>query len=112
MSTEVMLVLVAFIEGFLHYASRRELWGRDLPRPAAYVLGTLGMMGPFTAWLLDRGQAETARVLWSVLGAGGVIVLITYLVDWVRVLVVSLRESREREKAALTSLDEALDVKN
>lgn len=113
MSVAILLVLVAFIEGFLHYVSRRELWsGKQLPRPLAYVLGTLGMMGPFTAWLMERGQVETAIMLWLVLGAGGVIVLITYLVDWIYGLVVSLRETREREKAALDGMHEALDAKD
>ena len=109
MLPQVLTVLVIFIEGFLHYSSRRELWsGKELPRPVAYVLGTLGMMVPFTIWLLDTGQRETALVLWSMLFAGGSIVSISYFVDWVCGLLAALHESRERESAALAELREVL----
>ena len=106
MSIQDAVIMVVFIEAFLHYASRSELWGgKQLPRPAAYVLGTLGMTGPFTAWLIGSGQYETATVLWWILCTGGAVVLLTYLLDWVHGLVVSLRETREREALLQAQLD-------
>lgn len=110
MSIAVMLVLVGFIEAFLHYVSKREVLGRDLPKPVAYVLGTLGMMGPFTWWLIEHGYGDVASTLWLVLCTGGTSVGMWYFVDWVHLMTVSLRESRAREKAALTGLKEGLDV--
>ena len=108
---QALTVLVIFIEGFLHYSSRRELWGgRELPRPVAYVLGTLGMMVPFTVWLLATGQLGTAWVLWAMLCAGGSIVSLSYLLDWIRGLRQALRESRERENLLRAELNRGSDA--
>ncbi len=109
MSFWTMLVLIGFIEGFLHYAFRKEIFGKDLPRPAAYTLGTLGMMIPFTFWLAERGYMDVITALWSVLVAAGVVVLLCYIADWSYGMVVSLRESKAREKAATEIIHEVLD---
>lgn len=109
MSLQTMLVLIVFIEGFLHYVSRREILGRDLPRPVAYVLGTLGMMVPFTFWLLERGYGEIVQVLWCVIAAGGLSVLFWYLLDWAYGLFTSVREMKAREKVASEIMHEVLD---
>ena len=108
MSTTVMFILVAITEGLLHYGLRRDALGKDLPRPAAYILGTLAMMVPFTVWLVERNYMEIAWALWGVLSAGGASVMFWYGLDWLRLTVVSLREMREREKAALTGIQEVL----
>lgn len=104
-----MLVLIGFIEAFLHYAFRKEIFGKDLPRPAAYTLGTLGLMIPFTFWLLDHGYEDAVVVLWEVLVTGGVVVVLCYVVDWSYSTAVSLRESKAREQAATEVMHEALD---
>ncbi len=109
MSIWTMLVLIGFIEGFLHYAFRKEIFGKDLPRPAAYTLGTLGMMVPFTFWLMDRGYEDIVAVLWGVLATGGAAVVLCYLGDWAYSTRVSLKESKAREKAASEILHEVLD---
>lgn len=109
MSLLTMLVLIAFIEGFLHYAFRKEMFGKDLPRPAAYTLGTLGMMVPFTFWLSERGYVEVVAALWYVMAAGGCAVLACYIADWAYSTAVALRETKAREKAALENMHEVLD---
>lgn len=78
----------------------------------AYVLGTLAMMGPFTAWLLERAYNEIALTLWLVLSVGGAVVLVTYAADWARGMFLAARESKAIQEAAVTALKEELDVKN
>jgi hypothetical protein len=109
MSDLTMLVLIGFIEGFLHYAFRKEIFGKDLPRPAAYTLGTLGLMVPFTFWLLEHSYGDVAVVLWEVLVAGGAVVVLCYVVDWAYATAVSLRESKVREQVATEVMHEVLD---
>src|ERR1700759_1073835 len=109
MSFLTMLVLIGFIEGFLHYACKKDIFGKDLPRPAAYTLGTLGMMVPFTFWLSDHSYGDVIITLWSVLVSGGVVVSLCYIADWAYGMAVRLRESAAREKAASQILHEVLD---
>lgn len=111
MSLLTMLVLIGFIEGFLHYAFRREIFGKDLPRPVAYTLGTLGMMLPFTVYLNEEGHGDVASVLWLVLVSGGGAVVLCYGVDWIYKMIVSLRETKQREQEAERNLGEVLNVK-
>jgi hypothetical protein len=112
MNVAVLVVLVVFIEIALHdFRWREVLLGRELPRPVAYALGVLGMMGPFTAWLLQKGETETALVLWLVIAAAGGSVLVCYAIDWVTNLLWIARESGQREQAALTGLKDAIDAK-
>lgn len=111
MPTPILIALVIFIEGFLHYFPWRLVLRRDLPRPLAYALGTLAMMIPFTIWLIDQRQGDIAGMLWLVIGAGGASVMAWYGLDWVIDLVWSVREASQREKAALAGLWDALDVK-
>lgn len=93
-----LLIVVMLAEAFLHYFPwKRLLRGRDLPRPAAYVLGVLGLMLPFTAWLSEHGQFEIMKILWQVILAGGLSVLAAYGLD--RYIELELRsiEAAERE---------------
>lgn len=100
MSVAALLVMVAFIEGFLHYFRWKHLLqGQDLPRPVAYILGVLGLMVPFTAWLHEQGEHHVVVVLWGVIVAGGVAVLLCYLIDWIVDLIWEKRQALEREKA-------------
>ena len=98
MSDELLVVLVVFIEMFLHYFPWRLVLRRDLPRLVAYMLGVLGMMGPFTAWLINHNDSQVATMLWLVLGAGGFAVASLYLLDWVIGQVWGKREAEQREQ--------------
>ncbi len=110
MNIPALIALVMTIEVALHYFRWREaLQGHELPRPVAYILGVAGMMVPFTFWLLENSQIETARVLWFVIVAAGMAVILSYGIDWVADLVWKLREARQREKAALSGIKEAID---
>jgi hypothetical protein len=85
----------------MHYFPWRLVLGRMLPRPAAYVLGVLGMALPLT-WLFQYWQAtpvmfrwEYLLALWLVIGAGGVSVLVCYAADHVMGRMVMARELEE-----------------
>lgn len=109
MNTFETVIVVMITEGLLHYFPwRKILKGKDLPRVAAYTLGVLGLMLPFTAWLLGTGQGETAVVLWLVIISGGVMVLALYGLDHVIDLEWKVREGEERE----TQLKEQVDGKS
>jgi hypothetical protein len=98
MSTFEMIVVVVFAEGLLHYFPwRKILKGKDLPRVAAYALGVLGLMVPFTVWLLGKGERDIALTLWLAIVAGGTMVLALYGLDHVIDLEWKVREGTERE---------------
>ena len=98
MNTRDLLIMVIAIEIGLHYFPWRLALGKKLPRLAAYTLGLLGMMGPLSAWLMDRGQYEITQVLWMVVVAAGLTVFAVYGFD--HYLDVSRRsvEAEEREQ--------------
>lgn len=91
-------------EAFLHYFPWMKLLkGKDLPRPAAYVFGVLGLMVPFTVWLLvNNKEVNIVIALWKVIVAGGVIVFALYGLD--RYIELEWRdlEATEREQSAET----------
>jgi hypothetical protein len=98
MSVAAMIALVVITEAFLHYFPwRKILRGRELPRIAAYTLGVLGLMGPFTAWLIEAGCYGTVSMLWLVIVAGGASVLALYGLDHVIELEWKVKEGAERE---------------
>jgi hypothetical protein len=98
MSKGAMIALVVTLEAFLHYFPwRKFLKGRDLPRIAAYVLGVLGLMVPFTIWLLELGDYATITTLWLIIVSGGGSVLALYGLDHVIELEWKVKESTERE---------------
>lgn len=105
MGNGVLVVVVVFIEMFLHYFPWRLIFGKDLPRLLAYGFGVLGLMVPFTVWLLERGNQEIAIMLWLVLSAGGLAVGALYLFDWVIIQVWSKREAEQRERELMERLD-------
>ncbi len=95
----MLIALVMMTELALHYFPWKLLLkGRELPRVAAYSLGLLGLMLPFTAWLWKRNDLEIIQVLWIVIIAGGLTVFALYGLDryieleWLRM------EATEREK--------------
>lgn len=103
-----MIALVVFVEAFLHYFPwRLVLGGRVLHPVAAYVLGVLGLMVPFTVWLAEHGHMDIAWMLWTVIVAGGAAVAICYGLDWLIHIVWSSREAHAREQAARAALEMA-----
>src|SRR3990172_4310009 len=79
MNIVTLIALVVFIEAFLHYCPwRLILGGKDLPRVIAYMLGVLGLMVPFTAWLIENGELIIVRTLWLVIISGGLSVMVAY----------------------------------
>jgi hypothetical protein len=98
MNIGVMIALVVIAEAFLHYFPwRRVLHGRELPRVAVYALGVLGLMLPFTFWLIELGEYAIIQTLWIVIISGGTSVLALYGLDHVVELEWKVKEGTERE---------------
>ena len=76
-----LIVIVVLTEGLLHYLPWRLWIGRELPRLAAYVLGSLGMMVPLSLWLMDQGEVEIVQALWIVVISAGATVFALYGLD-------------------------------
>jgi hypothetical protein len=76
-----LIVMVAALEFGLHYFPWRILIGRELPRLAAYTLGLLGMMVPFSVWLMDKNEIEILQTLWTVVISAGITVFALYGLD-------------------------------
>ena len=112
MGMEELIVIVVIAEALLHYFRwRMILGGKELPRVAAYTLGVLGLMLPYSRWLWLQVvvQAQDAvMVLWMVIIAGGLSVLVCYGTDAIINLAWSKRESEQRERL----LQEQHDVKS
>ena len=78
----MLIALVMMAELGLHYFPWKLLLkGRELPRVAAYTLGMLGLMAPFSAWLWLRKDVVVIQVLWMVIIAGGLTVFALYGLD-------------------------------
>ena len=94
--TVILMVMMA--EFGLHYFPWRVLLrGRELPRLAAYTLGLLGMMGPLTAWLWERGQTEVIQTLWIVIASAGLMVFVLYGLDhYLDLIMKDMEASEER----------------
>jgi hypothetical protein len=75
------------------------LKGRELPRVAAYALGILGLMVPFTVWLWERSEMEVLQVLWVVIIAGGLMVLALHGFD--HYMHLEMRDIEAREERSL-----------
>lgn len=98
MSMLVLVFVVMTVELGLHYFPWRMLLrGRELPRLAAYTLGSLGMMGPFTVWLWLIGEYEVIQTLWMVICAAGLMVFALYGLDHYLDLIMKDVEATERE---------------
>lgn len=101
MSIGLLIALVMLAEALLHWFPwKRCLRGRDLPRPAAYVLGVLGLMTPFSIWLFEQGEIYILNMLWLVILAGGMSVLAAYGLDHYFELELRDIEAHEREAQA------------
>lgn len=109
MTTRDLLIIVIAVEFGLHYFPWRKLIGADLPRLAAYVLGLLGMMGPLSVWLIDRGEMEMASTLWFVIVAAGMTVFALYGLDHYLSVAIERIESRQREQLMQQMLKDKSD---
>jgi hypothetical protein len=97
MNTRELIVIVALVELGLHYFPWRMLIGRELPRLAAYTLGLLGMMGPFSVWLIDRNELEILQTMWVVIVSAGLMVFALYGMDHYLDVSTRATEAEERE---------------
>lgn len=104
MTLRDLIVTVMLIEGLLHYFPWRKMIGRELPRLAAYTLGLLGLMVPFSVWLMDLGEIEIMKTLWIVIGAGGFMVFALYGLDHYLDLEWGKTESEQREQVLVETL--------
>ena len=95
-----VIVMVMMAEFGLHYFPWKMLLrGKELPRLAAYTLGLLGMMGPLTAWLWERGESEVIQTLWAVIVSAGIMVFALYGFDHYLDLI--MRDIEATEERAL-----------
>lgn len=93
--------MVMISEAFLHYFPWMKLFkGNTLPRLLAYIFGVLGLMIPFTVWLFEHDNLETAIMLWKVIVAGGITVMALYGLDHYLDLWWKDMEATEREADA------------
>ena len=90
-------IIAALAEGFLHYFPWRLLLGKDLPRPAAYVLGVLAFAVPYGVWLWRRAPMA-AMALAAVVAAAGAAVVGLYALDWVLDAARARKEAEAREQ--------------
>jgi hypothetical protein len=100
-----VVVIAGLIQFSLHYFPWRILLrGRKLPRLAAYTLGLLGVMAPYSAWLYARHEFEALQALWVVVTSGGVVVFALYGLDHYLDLIMRDIESTQREKMVMDSI--------
>ena len=98
MNLLTLVVIVMLAEFGLHYFPWRILLrGNELPRLAAYTLGLLGMMVPFSAWLWRTGFHEVMKALWIVVCAAGLMVFALYGFDHYQDLIMKDIEATELE---------------
>lgn len=81
MKLRELIVIVALVELGMHYFPWRMLIRRKLPRLAAYTLGLLGIMVPFSLWLMDRNEIEILQTMWIVVISAGITVFALYGLD-------------------------------
>lgn len=107
----IAAVVAALIQCVSHWFPWRLVLHRELPRIAAYVLGMLGILLPVSGlyWHWDVNAVGLARHaylagLWVCVVASGLAVVIAYGIDWLVDVRARLRESNEREDAAMSAL--------
>lgn len=66
--------------------------GQELHRTAAYVLGCLALLLPFSVWGLAFGYVVPVLVIWIITALGGLAVLGSYALD-------RMLDARDQEKA-------------
>lgn len=88
----LIAALLLFVE---HWFPWHLVIGRELPRPAAYVLGVLALMLPFSGLLVYWRSWQALIAVWAVVASGGAAVLGAYALDWLLHLRVKAREQEE-----------------
>lgn len=94
----LIAALLLFVE---HWFPWQLVIGRELPRPAAYILGVLAMVLPlsglFIYWLSTPPELPLAYLiaLWAVVASGGLAVLGAYALDGLLRLRIRAREQAE-----------------
>ena len=97
----VASVIAVLAQLALHWLPWKMLLGRELPRPAAYALGTLAISLPLTGLFLAWGIVEAVLALWSVVIGSGAAVAGAYLLDaWLHARQAH-KECIEREQALI-----------
>lgn len=100
----------AMQQAIQHWFPWRLLFKVELPRVAAYTIGTLGYLVPVSVlywhWELAGMSVPYAHLaaLWSCVIGSGVAVVITRIVDWLLDTLTKLREARQREELAMSML--------
>lgn len=105
MQTTIEISLASLLAIFIlfteHWFPWSMIFGRELPRLLAYIIGLLALVLPLTAlyswWAIHQpiwGWAHLAA-LWAVVCAGGGAVLLAYATDW---LLERIRRSYEQEQ--------------
>jgi branched-subunit amino acid transport protein AzlD len=96
----ILIIFVVIVEALLHYFPWRLLLrGKELPRLVAYILGVIGLMVPFSVWVVVvLTDWRLVAVLWGTIVAGGITVMILYGLDHVVDLEWRKRECDQREK--------------
>jgi hypothetical protein len=98
MDTQILWGLVAAVAavGLLiaehYFPLPRILGGKEPHRTAAYVLGCLALLLPFTVWGLALGHVVPVLVIWTITVLGGLAVLGCYALD-------GLLDKRDLEKS-------------
>ena len=103
MSIGEMVGYIVLAEFGLHYFPWRMVpWlrGKELPRLPSYTLGLLGIMVPFTLWLIANNLADVAEALWIAVIAAGGTVFALYGLDHHFELEMRNVEANERESIA------------
>ncbi len=103
-------LIAALIELMLHWTPWRLFLQQDLPRPVAYMLGVLGLIGPLT-WLF-RENPQAQQALWVVTISGGLAVLFGYGVDRLGIELARRKEAEEREAALIEQIKNLRSVEH
>ena len=97
----IAVIVSSLAQLALHWLPWQLLLGRDLPRPAAYMLGTSGIALPLTGLFWAWGFPGPILALWAVVVGSGLAVLAGYLLDaWLHDRQ-ARHECEEREMALL-----------
>jgi hypothetical protein len=99
-----------------HWFPWRLVLRRELPRVAAYIIGTLAYLVPlsvlFATWDMTSVVVPAyvhLSAVWACVVASGAAVVVVRLADWMIDMVWSSREAAQREAAALIGMRKAID---
>lgn len=106
MSLVALILVVMALEWGLHYFPWRLIFKRQLPRIPSYTLGVLAIFIPFSIWLCDHNYQQVLATLWIAIGSAGASVAFWYFIDWLLDKVNAANESQEREREAVSRLEE------